>query len=376
MIYLDVSSAVHAKAGLARYAQSLVQGLAPLLGERMCLFQNSLGKLGPLEGWPPERVKGVPYGYKPWRGLVLARQWLRAPMDDLLPDGGLFHATEHLLPPFERIKTVLTVHDLIYERFPRYHKVGNYLYLRAAMPLFCRRADALIAVSEATKADLVGLYGLNPAKITVIHEAAAPRFAPQSAERIAQARQHYHLPERYILAVGTLEPRKNLARLVDACGPLFDDGLADGLVLVGSQGWLNEDFMRHLESSPWKARVIRPGFVADDDLPALYAGALLTAQPSYYEGFGLPVLEAMASGCPVCASNTSSLPEVGGDAARYFHPEDLAEMSATLRRVAEDAALRAEMRQAGLARAARFSWARAAAQTLALYERVLARRMT
>jgi glycosyltransferase involved in cell wall biosynthesis len=376
MIYLDVSSAVHAKAGLARYAQSLVQGLAPLLGERMCLFQNSLGKLGPLEGWPPERVKGVPYGYKPWRGLVLARQWLRAPMDDLLPDGGLFHATEHLLPPFERIKTVLTVHDLIYERFPRYHKVGNYLYLRAAMPLFCRRADALIAVSEATKADLVGLYGLNPAKITVIHEAAAPRFAPQSAERIAQARQHYHLPERYILAVGTLEPRKNLARLVDACGPLFDDGLADGLVLVGSQGWLNEDFMRHLASSPWKARVIRPGFVADDDLPALYTGALLTAQPSYYEGFGLPVLEAMASGCPVCASNTSSLPEVGGDAARYFHPEDLAEMSATLRRVAEDEALRAEMRRAGLARAARFSWARAAAQTLALYERVLARRMT
>ncbi len=370
-IYVDVSSAVHAKAGLKRYAETLVQELKPLLGQRLRLFQNSLGRCGPLPGWEGYPTVGVRFGYRPWRSLVLLGQLLRCPMDRLLPDAALFHATEHLLPPLRNIPTVLTVHDLIFERFPQFHKRMNYLYLRTAMPLYCRRATAIITISEATKDDLLTFYGVDPAKITVISEAAAPQFVPQSQERIAAVRRRYALPPRYILAVGTIEPRKNLTRLVDACGPLLQEGLADALVLVGSRGWLYESFFQHLETLPWRDKVILPGFVADEDLPAVYGGATLTAQPSLCEGFGLPVLEAMACGSPVCASNASSLPEVAGDAARYFSPKSTEEMSETLRYLLCDPAVRQEMRQAGLQRAATFSWERTARQTMAVYERVI-----
>ncbi len=370
-IYVDVSAAVHGKAGLRRYAENLVRGLEPLLGERLRLFQNSLGRRGPLEGWEERPAAGVRLGYKPWRMAVWLGQWTRWPLDHLIPDSELFHATEHLLPSFRRTPTVLTVHDLVFERYPQHHKMFNYLYLRATMPLYCQRASAIIAISESTKSDLLQYYRLDPAKITVIPEAAASHMRPQSRERIETVRTHYGLPERYLLAVGTIEPRKNLSRVVDACGPLFAQGLADGLVIVGSKGWLYEEFFRHLEASPYRERIVLPGFVAEEDLPAVYAGASITVQASLYEGFGLPVLEAMACGSPVCASAASSLPEVGGDAACYFDPNDTAAMTNALQKLLRDQALRQSMSQHGLDRAATFSWERTARETLALYERVL-----
>lgn len=370
-IYVDVSSAVHSKAGLGRYAASLVRELRPLLGARLRLFQNSLGRRGPLAGWEQHPAAGVRLGYKPWRMAVWLGHVVRWPMDGLLPEAELFHATEHLLPYLAHVPAVLTVHDLIFERYPQYHKFFNYRYLCATMPTYCRRATAIIAVSRATKREVVERYRVDPAKITVIHEAAADHFYPQSEERIAAVRARYHLPPRYVLAVGTLEPRKNLSRLIDACGPLFAEKLTDALVLVGGKGWLYEGFFEHLERSPWRERVILPGFVADEDLPAVYSGAAVTVQPSLWEGFGLPVLEAMACGSAVCASNASSLPEVGGDAVRYFDPQDVEGMRATLREVLRSDDLRAEMRERGLARAALFSWRRAAQETLALYERVV-----
>jgi len=293
-------------------------------------------------------------------------------MNHLVPGAALFHATEHLLPPLADIPTVLTVHDLIFAHLPQHHKAMNRAYLRATMPMYARCASAVIAVSEATKTDLMTFYGLEPTSITVIPEAAEPRFRPQPPEVVERARARYGLPPRYVLAVGTIEPRKNLSRLVDACGPLLDEGLIDALVIVGGVGWLYEGFLRHVEQSPWRERIIRPGFVPDDDLPAVYAGALATAQPSLYEGFGLPMLEAMASGCPVCASQTSSLPEVGGDAALYVDPNDTETMTETLRALARDPGLRAEMVARGLRRAGGYSWERTARETLALYERVIA----
>lgn len=369
-IYVDVSSAVHAKAGLSRYADSLVRALRPLLGDELALFQNSLGKRGPLAGFEDCPTAGVSWGYRPWRGLVAARQALRWPLEELLPGATLFHATEHLLPPL-RVPTVMTVHDLIYERYPQHHKRKNYWYLRATMPLYCRRADALIAISEATRADLAHYYGIDPARVTVIPEAAAPHFRPQMPAQVAAVRRRYELPARYLLAVGTIEPRKNLGRLVDACGPLFEAGLVDGLVLVGGKGWLTEAFFDHLAQVPWRERVVLPGFVADEDLPAVYAGAECTVQPSLYEGFGLPVLEAMACGSPVCASAAGSLPEVGGDAASYFDPEDVSAITAAVRAVLEDDLLRARLAARGVARAAAYSWTRAAEQTIAVYRRVM-----
>ncbi len=370
-IYVDVSAAVHGKAGLSRYALNLVTALEPLLGERLALFQNSLGRLGPLDGWPPSRVAGVPWGYKPWRALVLARALARWPMHGLLEQARLFHATEHLLPPLDGVPTVMTVHDLIFERFPFYHKRYNYLYLRTAMPLFCRNAERIIAPSAHTKQDLVDCYRLDPARIVVIPEAAAPHFVPQTPERVAAVRGQYGLPERYALAVGTLEPRKNLTRLIEACGPLFEADLLDALVLVGGRGWLCESFFEHLASSPWRDRVILPGFVADADLPAVYAGAAVTVQPSLYEGFGLPVLEAMACGSPVCASDTSSLPEVGGDVALYFDPTEVEAISDAIHTVVTDPARQQEMCRAGVARSRQFTWEETARQTMQLYEELL-----
>ncbi len=371
IIYVDISSAVHSKAGLGRYARNLVDELRPLLGEQLHLFQNDVGRAAPLPGWEEYPVAGVRLGYKPWRAAVCAGQVVHWPMDRLIPGATLFHATEHLLPPFAHVPTVLTVHDLVFEHYPQHHKVLNYLYLQAMMPLYCQRASAIIAISEATKADLIALYGVDAGKITVIPEAAAAHFGPQSPELVAAVRRRYSLPERYILAVGTIEPRKNLSRLADACGPLITEGTIDGLVLVGQKGWLYEGLFRHLAELPWRKQIILPGFVAEDDLPAVYSGATVTVQPSLYEGFGLPMLEAMASGSPVCASSTSSLPEVGGEAARYFDPLDTEGMTDTLRTVAGDAALRDSMRSLGLARAARFSWRHTAEETLALYERVI-----
>jgi len=370
-IYVDISCAVHAKAGLKRYAENLVRELKPLLGERLGIFQNSLGRGSPLLGWEGRPPVGVRWGYRPWRLTVWARHLTHWPMDSMLPGASLFHATEHLLPPLERIPTVLTVHDLVFKRFPQYHKALNYHYLRATMPLYCARATAIIAVSQATKTDLQSFYSIDPAKITVIPEAAAPHFAPQAPSRIRAIRQRYQLPPRYVLFVGTLEPRKNLTRLVDACGPLLAQELIDGLVLVGNKGWLYQGFFRHLGGLPWRDRIVMPGYVADADLPAIYAGALVTVQPSLWEGFGLPVLEAMASGAPVCASNASSLPEVGGNAARYFDPENVEEMRKVLGDVLLDADLRERMCQRGLARAASFSWRRTAQETLDVYEGVL-----
>ncbi len=278
------------------------------------------------------------------------------PMDGLLPGAALFHATEHLLPPLRDIPTVLTVHDLIFEHLPQHHKLLNRAFLGAAMPLFCRRASAIIAVSEATKRDLVALYGLQPGRITVIPEAADPRFRPQPAEAVERVRNRYGLPPRYVLAVGTIEPRKNLSRLVDACGPLMDEGLLDGLVLVGSLGWLYEGFLRHVEASPWRERVIRPGTCPTRTCPPCTPARWPPRSPPSMRGLACPpVLEAMASGCPVVASDASSLPEVGGDAALYFDPNDTEAMTAALRALAADVDLRADMARRGLERAARYS---------------------
>jgi glycosyltransferase involved in cell wall biosynthesis len=298
-------------------------------------------------------------------------QLARVGFDRLVPDAELFHSTEHLLLPLRSAPTVLTVHDLIFRHLPAHHKPLNRWYLNLTLPLYCRRASHIISVSDHTKRDLVAAYGLDSSKITIVHEAASPHFCPQSPQTIASVCSRYGLPERYLLFVSTLEPRKNLGRLLSAFESVHAEGLADGLVIVGQRGWLYDDFFAQLEESPARDRVILPGYVDDRDLPALYAGARAFVFPSVYEGFGLPVLEAMACGVPVAASDASSLPEIGGDAAVYFDPLDVQAMSDALFRLLRDSELWDEMRNRGLARAASFSWERAAIETRAVYDAVL-----
>jgi glycosyltransferase involved in cell wall biosynthesis len=372
-IYLDVSAAVHRRAGLGRYAESLTRALVAAEPHRYALFYNRERSVEPLSGLEHLPARTVALGYKPWRMLVWLAQLARLGFDRLLPDAELFHATEHLLLPLRSVPAVLTVHDLIFRHLPQHHKPLNRWYLNLALPLYCRRAAQIIAVSEHTRRDLLAAYGLPPEKVTVVYEAADPRFVPQPPGAVAAVRAHYGLPERYLLAVGTIEPRKNLTRLLAAFEVLHDEGLSDALVVVGRRGWLTGDFFAALERSPARAAVLLPGYLADDDLPAVYAGAQLLAFPSLCEGFGLPLLEAMACGTPAVAARAAALPEIGGDAARYFDPISVEEMVAALRDVLRDALLREEMARRGLAQAARFSWPRAAQETRAVYQRVLAR---
>jgi len=371
MIYVDVSSAVHAKAGIGRYAGSLAQALVERQPGRFALFYNRGRDTRPPEGLEPVPARTVRAGYKPWRMAVWLGQLAGVPFNRLVPGAELFHATEHLLPPLQGVPTVLTVHDMIFRLFPEHQKRLNYWYLNATMPLYCRRANAIVSVSECSKRDLIAHYNLDPGKVTVIYEAAAPEFKPASPVAVEEVRRRYGLPEQFLIHVGTLEPRKNLVRLIEALQRLRGEGLIVPLWMVGGRGWLYDDFFRRVEELEVRDVVHLTGYVPAADLPLLYSAATVAAVPSVYEGFGLPVLEAMACGTPVVASNTSSLPEAGGDAARYFDPYDVEAMAEALRAVWTDPELRAEMRQRGLVQAARFSWGRAAEETIGVYERVM-----
>ncbi|MCP4535643.1 MAG: glycosyltransferase family 4 protein [Chloroflexi bacterium] len=372
-IYLDVSAAVHRRAGLSRYAESLTRALVAAHPDHYGLFYNQERSVEPLVGLEHLPARTVALGYKPWRMLVWLGQLARVGLDRFLPGVELFHATEHLILPLRTAPTILTVHDLIFRHMPDHHKPLNRWYLNLTLPLYCRRASHIIAVSECTRRDLVTAYGLPPEKITVIYEAAAPHFRVQSPETLVDVRTRYNLPDRYLIFVSTIEPRKNLARLLAAFETLWAEGLTDGLVIVGRRGWLYDNFFAQLERSPARDAVIFPGYVPDDDLPAVYAGAQVCIFPSLYEGFGLPVLEAMACGTPVATSSTSSIPEVGGNAALYFDPTDVEEITKVTRRILRDTTLQEKMRAQGLEQAGQFSWERAASETKSVYDAVLKR---
>jgi glycosyltransferase involved in cell wall biosynthesis len=370
-IYVDVSSAVHAKAGIGRYAGSLAKALVARAPGRVALFYNedTCSRLPPgLENVPSRTVRA---GYKPWRMAVWIGHLARVGFDRLIPRAELFHATEHLLPPLQGVPTVLTVHDMIFRLFPEHQKRLNYWYLNATMPMYCRRAGAIITVSQSSKQDIVNQYRLDPSKITVVYEAASPEFTPADAATVEGVRRRYGLPERFLIHVGTIEPRKNLTRLVEALQMLREQGVRIPLVVVGSRGWLYAEFFRKLAELDVRDSVVFPGYVPAGDLPPLYSAATAAVVPSVYEGFGLPLLEAMACGTPVLSSTASCLPEVGGEGAYYFEPTSVTAMAEAIRSVLADDDLQAEMRARGLARVSGFSWEKAAEETMAVYHQVL-----
>ena len=370
-IYIDVSAAAHRRAGLGRYAENLTRALVPRLTHKLGLFYNREKGVTLPPGLEHLPSRTVAFSYKSWRMLVWLGQLAHIPFNNLVPDAALFHAAEHLLLPLKDVPTVLTVHDLIFRYLPEHHKPLNRWYLNLTMPLYCRRADHIIAVSEATRQDIINAYHIPPEKISVIYEAADPRFEPQLRTVVEAMRARYHLPEQYLLYVGTIEPRKNLTRLLKVWETLYLAQEVPPLVIVGQQGWLMGDFFAALESSPAREGVLLTGYIEDCDLPALYSGATAMVFPSLYEGFGLPPLEAMACGTPVLCSNVSSLPEVVEDVALTFDPTDDEAMSQALQRIVRDKALRTTLKEQSLCQAARFSWGRAAQETKHVYEQVL-----
>ncbi len=372
MITIDVSSAVHARAGLGRYAQSLAVALHQLHPKRFDLFYNQGqdGKMPASLAHMPARH--INWGYKPWRMAVWLANLANVGFNRLLPaTTQLFHSTEHLLFPTRAIPTVLTMHDLIFKLFPAYHKPLNYHFLNRAVPIFCQKATAIIAVSEATKRDVVTHYGIDPAKIHVVYEAPADHFRPPSPAQMAAVRRDYGLPDQYLLHLSTIEPRKNLTRLVEALKIVRRDRPQLKLLLAGAKGWLMDDFFAQIEADGLTDVVLPLGWVPDEALPAIIAQAQFAVQPSLYEGFGLPILEHMACGQAVAASHASSHPEVGGDAAIYFDPQNVAEMATAIRQLLNNPDELAYQRALGLEQAGKFSWGKAARQTMGVYESLL-----
>ncbi len=369
-IGIDARLVHYQRAGIGQYTVRLTQALAKLDGDDEFVTLQSRKDHAPLVA--SDRVRRHAMWTPPHHRL---EQWaLPLELQRLKLD--LLHCPD-FIPPFRRAcPAVITVHDLAFLRFPGLLTPDSERYY-GQIGRAVASADAIIAVSESTRRDLAALVGADEKKITVVHEAAGSAFRPSPAAAVHAAKERYGIGGSYILFVGTIEPRKNIPFLLQAYARMRDGWprTADlpRLVLAGKKGWLYENIFAVLEELDLGDNVVCTGGVAVDDLPALYTGALCFVMPSLYEGFGLPVLEAMSCGTPVVASNTSSLPEVAGDAALLVDPQDLVGLAAALHHVCQDDDLRRQMSARGMAQAARFSWERAAHETLAVYRQAMGR---
>ena len=289
--------------------------------------------------------------------------------DDLDIFWGPIHFFPVGLP--ERIRKVLTVHDLTWRRYPETMAWGNRIVHRLLAERSVREADKIMAVSASTKRDLELLLGVSPTKVEVVHQGVSPHFHPHDpAEAARYIAGKFGVSEKYICAVGTVEPRKNLAALVEAIGVLKRQGkLTHPLVVAGAKGWGKS---RIAESTlKWKLTerdVKFLGFIPDEDLRLLYSGAALFIIPSVYEGFGLPLLEAMACGAAVASSNCSSLPEVVGDCGLCFDPASVDEIASTIDRALSQPGLRQELAKRGAQRARQFTCDACARAILRIFE--------
>ncbi|NLE76028.1 MAG: glycosyltransferase family 4 protein [Chloroflexi bacterium] len=305
------------------------------------------------------------------RWLARWQRWrLPLPLRALVGPWDLFHSPDFVLPRLGRGRTLVTVHDLSFLQTPQFAEPRLRAYLAKAVPAAVQQADLVLADSAQTKADLEALLGVPPAKVRVLHAACPSGLARVTDPKtLSEARQRLGLPPAYILSLGTLEPRKNFEGLIHAYAELLraEPARPQHLVLVGRPGWLYQGIFRAVEETGLPDRVHILSDVTDADLPAVYSLADLFAFPSWYEGFGLPPLEAMACGVPVVASNRGSLGEVLGGGAEVVTPEDPAGIAESMARLLDDPARRAALVEAGLQQAAQFSWERSAGELLKLY---------
>jgi glycosyltransferase involved in cell wall biosynthesis len=372
-IGIDYTAAYEQGGGIGRYVRELVAALARLDADTPYrLFVAGAGQLPPAPGanfmWRPTRLSPR------WLARIWQRARLPLPVELITGRIDLYHATDFVLPPtLARTRTLLTVHDLSFVRVPEAASPNLKAYLDVVVPSSVRRADHILADSQATKDDLISLYHTPPDKITVLLSGVDARFRPVSDFKLQQAaRDRYGISDApYIFTIGTVQPRKNYARLIHALARLRGEGFDLRLVIAGGQGWLADPIYEAIRTAAMEPYVQMIGFADEADLPALYSSALCLAFPSLYEGFGLPILEAMACGTPVITSNISSLPEVAGDAALMVNPHDLDELVMALRRVIADSALRRLLITRGHERARLFTWDASAAQLQRVYQSLL-----
>lgn len=368
-IGVDGTPLLGQRSGVGYYTSHLLEALLETNPEwEYLLYSNR-----PLNGLEPSLSGAIriedhfPHSRWVWMQTMLPGAIRRSQPD-------LVHFTNALAPLWQPAPFVLTIHDASLFVYGHYHPRARHLTIRLMLPLVARRASAIITVSQHSCSELTRVLRLPPEKLYVVYEAPAPRFRPISDEAcLTSLRQKYKLPDDFILFVGTLEPRKNLTRLVRALARARDHGLSHHLVLAGPSGWMTGEFYKEVESLGLKDVVHHLGYVPVEDLPALFSMATLFAFPSLYEGFGLPPLEAMACGTPVLTSNRSSMAEICGDAAYLVEPESEESIAEGLCTLLADADLRQMLRRRGLAHAAQFSWQRAARETSEVYRRVVRR---
>jgi glycosyltransferase involved in cell wall biosynthesis len=377
-IGFDIGPITHARSGVGNYCLHLLKALLEIDELDISGFAASARKLDLAALGRPLRHRHLPVPtrvmYQVWSALGMPA------VDGLLGGVDVYHATNYFLPPCKRAKRVLTIHDIAFKKHPELCSPKIVGPFSSKVAGFAREADAVIADSESTRQDIIDLLGVNAERVHTVHLGAETCMRPMTQdEAVARVGSSFSIGTPYVLFVGTIEARKNVAGLIRAFRQI-QDRFPHKLVIVGARGWILEDLTELVDAElaahtdhrghSSRNRIELPGFVSQGDLPALYGAADALIFPSFYEGFGLPVLEAMACGCPVITANNSSLPEVGGDAAEYCDANDVDSIANAMRRVLGDAALREQMIRRGFAQAAKFSWKKTAEQTAAVYRSV------
>ena len=372
-IGLDYTSAIRQQAGIGRYTRELVKALAAIdhfnPAYHLFVADANRGHLPPPPGrhftWHPTRLS------ERWLTRLWYRLQLPLPIELWTGPLDLFHAPDFFLPPVKpATKTVVTVHDLSFVREPTSVMPGMSQHLNTWVPRSVARANHVIAVSAATRQDLIELYHTPAKKISVLYHGVTPEFRPVThPSTLTAVRRKLGLDDTpFILSLGTVQPRKNFQRLIQAFARL-ERQMA--LVIVGGRGWEAQPIYDEVAAQGLTGRVHFPGHVDDADLPALYSAAALFVYPSLYEGFGLPVLEAMACGTPVVAANRSALPEVVGQAGLLVDPTDITAMAAAMTEVLSNPELSRQLADAGQIRAAAFTWEAMAGQLVEIYQKLL-----
>ncbi|GAB4531327.1 MAG: glycosyltransferase family 1 protein [Anaerolineae bacterium] len=364
---IDARLVYYSRAGIGQYIMRLAEALASLNTHRdeFILLQSRKDSTQIAYGQNISRVSLWTPSHHWAEQTTLRFEIGRLSLD-------LLHSPD-FIPPFRRnCKSVITVHDLAFLLYPHFLTKEAARYY-GQIDQAVRNTDHIIAVSESTRQDTIKLLGVSERKITVIHEAANPIYRQiDKGEARRCVSKLYDLDREFILFVSTIEPRKNLPALLQAYRKLLDDyKVSEGLVLAGSRGWLSEEVYSIVETLNLDEHVRFLGRVPSEHLVCLYNAARLLVHPSFYEGFGLPPLEAMTCGTPTIVSNVSALPEVVGDAAILIDPHDIDGLTVAMWRALTDEELRASLIAKGLKRASMFSWERAAQETLAVYRRVV-----
>ena len=370
-IAIDAHSVGARLAGNETYAINLIEALAEIdQSNQYTLYvtkQSAVERFA--NRWPNFTVqRTLPHTPLVRIPLTLSRELRRRPVDVL--------HVQYTAPPLAPCPIVATIHDLAFEHLPETFNRRSWMQLRLTVRHTARRAAQITTLSEYSRQDISQTYRIDPERIAVTPAAAAPMFKPVNNEtELQRVRETYGIDRDYILSLCSIQPRKNLLRLIEAYSllrRLHPEGKLPTLVLAGKRGWLENETMTAGQRDELSGNIRFTGYVADEHLSALYSGASCFVYPSYFEGFGLPILEAMKCGTPVIAGDRTSIPEVAGEAALLFDPFDVDSLVAALKRVLFDSEYRATLSVKGLQRASEFSWQTTARLTLNAYQRATA----